>query len=67
MISIPLSTAGAGGLAAVRVMQMSASMNLQLDAPVYQFPLNPHLQMGDVSGIGGVKLSVGRALTTVRS
>ena len=27
--------------------------------PIYQFPLNPHMQMGDVTGIGGLKLSVG--------
>ena len=60
--ALPLSTSGAGGLAALKTMQMSSSINLHLDTPVYQFPISPRMQMGDVSGIKGLKLSVGAGL-----
>ena len=56
---LPLSTAGAGGLAAIKTMQMSSSMNLRLDTPVYQFPVSPTMRMGDVTGIRGLTLNVG--------
>jgi len=59
---LPLSTAGAGGLAALKTMQLSGNINLQLDTPVYQFPVSPRMQMGDVSGIRGLNLSVGTGL-----
>ncbi len=63
--ALPLSTAGSGldrssgALAAVKTMQMSTGINLQLETPIHQFPMIPNMKMGDVSGIGGVKLSVG--------
>lgn len=63
--ALPLSTAGStsdrsmGGIAALKTMQMSTNINMQLEEPIHQFPLTPGLKMGDVSGIRGLKLSVG--------
>jgi hypothetical protein len=40
-------------------MRQSYDRNLQLEAPIYLFPMSPGMQMGSVSGIRGLKLSVG--------
>ena len=57
--SVPLGTSGSGGLAALKMMQLSTNLNLQLGPQINQAPVVPRLQMGDVSGIKGLKLSVG--------
>jgi hypothetical protein len=61
--ALPMGTAASGpgnsGVAAFKTMQMSTDLNLQLD-PSDSRPLEiPTMQMGDVSGIRGLKLSVG--------
>jgi hypothetical protein len=56
---LPLSTAaGPGGLASFKMMQLSGIINLQLDTQVYRAPDLPHMRMGTVSGIRGLKLDV---------
>ena len=35
-------------------------MNLKLDAHIYQYPLNPHMRMGEVERINGLKLGVAK-------
>lgn len=66
--AMPLSTGNGGntsvkasGIGALKAMQLSSSFNLRLDSPVYTFPVIPHMHMGDVSGIKGLKLTFGAA------
>lgn len=56
---LPLNTAGSGGLATLKVMQMGSNFNFQIDQQKYQFPMRGDMKMGDVSGIRGLKLDVG--------
>ena len=61
--ALPMTTSASGpsnnGLAALKTMQMSTNLNLQLDPSDSRPPEIPKMQMGDVSGIRGLKLSVG--------
>ena len=58
--ALPMKTAGSGGLAALKTMQLSTNINLNLDpADSRRPPEIPNMQRGDVSGIRGLKLSVG--------
>jgi hypothetical protein len=54
--AMPVSTSGTGGISALKSMPL---ITVNLEVQIYQFPLVPHLQMGYVSGMGGLKLSVG--------
>jgi hypothetical protein len=59
---LPISTMGrpnGQGLAAFKTMQMSGSVNMHVDAQVNQLPATTSMRMGEVSGIRGLKLSVG--------
>jgi hypothetical protein len=53
------SLSGLTGEMALNSMRASLSVNLQMESQVYLFPLVPRMQMGDVYGIRGLKLSVG--------
>jgi len=57
--ALPLNTRGATGLAALKTMQESTNLNLQIDTMGEEPPALPPMKMGDVSGIRGMKLSVG--------
>jgi len=57
--ALPLNTAGAGGISALKSMQESTNLNLQIDTMGDEPPSLPPMKMGDVSGIRGMKLSVG--------
>jgi hypothetical protein len=59
---LPISTMGrpnGQGLAAFKTMQMSGSINMHVDAQLNQLPATTSMRMGEVSGIRGLKLSVG--------
>ncbi len=63
--ALPMNTAASGpsnsGLAALKTMQMSTNINLSLDPSDSRRTSEiPKMQMGDVSGIRGLKLSVGK-------
>jgi hypothetical protein len=53
------SLSGLTGEMALNSMRTSLAVNLQLESQIYLFPLVPRMQMGDVYGIRGLKLSVG--------
>jgi hypothetical protein len=67
--ALPLNTRGAGnaggpgtgatGIDALKMTQESTTMNLQIDSMGKGSPPLPHMKMGDVVGIRGVKLNVG--------
>jgi hypothetical protein len=58
--SLPVkSLSGLNGQMALLSMRESLSVNLRLESQVYLFPLVPRMQMGDVYGVRGLKLSVG--------
>lgn len=61
--ALPLNTRGTGrdstGIDALRTMQESTSMNLQIDSMGAGAPLLPRMKTGDVVGIRGLKLNVG--------
>jgi hypothetical protein len=59
---MPMSTVGHAnfqGLANFKNMQMSGSINMHVDAQLNQLPATSSMRMGEVSGIRGLKLSVG--------
>ncbi len=63
---VPMNTSFSGpnnqaALSSLRAMQISANVDLKLglDSSAYDFPALPNMRMGDVSGIRGLKLSVG--------
>lgn len=58
---IPVNTSGAGGIGNLGFSQMSANVDLKLgiDSSSYDFHDLPRMHMGDVSGIHGLKMSVG--------
>ena len=59
-LNLPVkSLSGLNGEMALLSMRESLSVNLRLESQVYLFPLVPRMQMGDVYGIRGLKLSVG--------
>jgi hypothetical protein len=53
------SLSGLTGEMALNSMRVSLATNLQMESQIYLFPLVPRMQMGDVYGIRGLKLSVG--------
>jgi hypothetical protein len=56
---MPLSVApGAGAIASMKIMQFSA-ISMQINSQIDPTPVLPKMRMGDVSGIRGLKLSVG--------
>jgi len=57
--SVPVQTAGLSGFGVIDSMRASTTVNLYLEVEVYRFPLVPNMRMGYVSGIRGLKLSVG--------
>jgi hypothetical protein len=66
---VPFATSFSGpnnqaALSSLRAGQLSANVNLKLglDSSVYDFPALPRMHMGDVSGIHGLKLSVGSGI-----
>lgn len=58
---VPMNTAGASGISNLGYMQMTANVDLKLglDSSSYDFHNLPRMHMGDVTGIHGLKLSVG--------
>lgn len=52
-------TANIGGAAVLASMHTSAYVNYGYETEMNQFPVSPQMQMGYVSGIRGLKLSVG--------
>jgi hypothetical protein len=59
---LPMSTVGrpnGEGLAAFKNMQMSGSINMHVDAQIDRLPANSVMRIGEVSGIRGLKLSIG--------
>lgn len=60
MLPVKMS-AGPGGspMAALQSMHASARRGYDFAADIYTFPISPKMQMGYVSGIHGLKLSVG--------
>ncbi len=67
--ALPLNTRGSGngagpgtgstGIDALKTMQQSTTMNLQMDSMGAGLPQLPRMKMGDVVGIRGLKLNVG--------
>jgi hypothetical protein len=61
--ALPLNTraisSGNSGIGALKTMQESTNLNLQVDLNGDDFPQLPPMKMGDVTGIRGLKLSVG--------
>jgi hypothetical protein len=57
--TVPLSTPEPGGKAQPKTRQHDADLNTQLDTPVRRLPITPNFRIGSVSGIKGLKLSVG--------
>jgi hypothetical protein len=53
------SLSGATGQNILTSRRVISEFNLQLESQLYRFPLVPRIQMGDVYGIRGLKLSVG--------
>jgi hypothetical protein len=49
---------GGGGIGGLKGSQFSP-ISMQVDTEINQFPISPHMKMGDVVGIRGLKLSVG--------
>jgi hypothetical protein len=64
--AVPLNTTASGrystGIDALKMMQMSTNVNLNLDLADSGPPALPPMKMGDVNGIRGLKLSVGSGL-----
>ena len=54
-----LQSPGGGSGQVLNSMRQGYDRNLDLEAPVYLFPMNKGIQMGTVFGISGLKLSVG--------
>ena len=56
---VPFNTSFSGGRGNLNNMNASAGVNWPLEAGIYQSRALPIMKMGDVSGIRGLKLSVG--------
>ena len=59
---LPISTMGrpnGQGLAAFKTMEMSGTVNMRVDTQVNRLPPTSLMRIGEVSGIRGLKLSVG--------
>jgi hypothetical protein len=53
------SLSGLSGEMVLDSMRVQSTVHLRLESQIYLFPLVPRMQMGDVYGIRGLKLSVG--------
>jgi hypothetical protein len=53
------SLSGMSGQMLLNSMRANSDVNLRLETQIHQFPVVPRMQMGDVYGIHGLKLSVG--------
>jgi hypothetical protein len=53
------SLSGLSGEMVLNSMRVQSTVHLRLESQIYLFPLVPRMQMGDVYGIRGLKLSVG--------